>query len=42
MRKEYAKVADDVIWRRTKLGLRMTEAEIAALDTWMAAQRGDS
>ena len=28
--------ADDVVWRRSKLGLTMTKDEIAALDAWMA------
>lgn len=32
---EYAREAADVVWRRSKLGLRMTEAQIATLDTWM-------
>ncbi|MDI3336846.1 glycerol-3-phosphate dehydrogenase [Defluviimonas aestuarii] len=36
MEKEYAKNAEDVVWRRTKLGLRMDAAQIAALDAWMA------
>lgn len=39
MDREYAKTAEDVVWRRTKLGLRMTADEIAALDAWMA-ERG--
>ncbi len=39
MDREYAKTAEDVVWRRTKLGLRMTGDEIAALDAWMA-ERG--
>jgi glycerol-3-phosphate dehydrogenase len=26
-----------VVWRRSKLGLQMSAAEIAALDTWMTA-----
>ncbi|XBC64080.1 glycerol-3-phosphate dehydrogenase [Defluviimonas sp. SAOS-178_SWC] len=39
MEKEYAKTAEDMVWRRTKLGLRMTGDEIAALDAWMA-ERG--
>ncbi|MEZ5777340.1 MAG: glycerol-3-phosphate dehydrogenase [Paracoccaceae bacterium] len=37
MEKEYARNADDVVWRRTKLGLRMSAEEIAALDHWMTA-----
>ena len=32
---EWARTAEDVVWRRSKLGLRMTPAEIAALDAWM-------
>lgn len=34
--REYAQTADDIIWRRSKLGLRMTEAEIAALTLWLS------
>ena len=34
---EWALTAEDVVWRRSKLGLRMTAAEIAALDEWIAA-----
>jgi len=29
---EWARTAEDIVWRRTKLGLRMTTTEIAALD----------
>ena len=35
--REFARTAEDVIWRRSKLGLRMTEGEVAALDAHMAA-----
>ncbi len=38
MQKEYARRADDVVWRRSKLGLRMSAEEIARLDEWMQAQ----
>lgn len=38
MEREYARTAEDVVWRRTKLGLRMTGEEIAALDTWMKGE----
>jgi glycerol-3-phosphate dehydrogenase len=41
MRKEWARAAADVVWRRSKLGLRMSEAEIAALDQSMR-QSGDA
>ena len=39
MDREYARTAEDVVWRRTKLGLRMSAEQIAALETWMAARR---
>lgn len=35
MDREYAERAEDVVWRRSKLGLRLTPEEIAALDGWM-------
>lgn len=34
--KEYARTAEDVIWRRSKLGLRLTKAQIERLDDWMS------
>ncbi|WP_282602694.1 glycerol-3-phosphate dehydrogenase [Paracoccus sp. PARArs4] len=37
---EYAARAEDVVWRRSKLGLRMEDAQIAALDEWMLARAG--
>jgi len=36
MAREYARTAEDVVWRRSKLGLRMSGDEIAALDAFMA------
>jgi glycerol-3-phosphate dehydrogenase len=42
MDKEYACTAEDVVWRRSKLGLRMSAEEIAALDAWMQARRGET
>ena len=36
MRHEWARSAEDVVWRRSKLGLRMSAEEIAVLDAWMA------
>ena len=35
MDKEYARRAADVVWRRSKLGLRMTTEQVAELDRWM-------
>ncbi len=34
---EFARTAADVVWRRTKAGLRMSAAEIEELDRWMEA-----
>ncbi|MGV1956854.1 glycerol-3-phosphate dehydrogenase [Agrobacterium sp. 22-214-1] len=39
MDREYARTAADVVWRRTKSGLRMTAEEIEALESWMRARR---
>ena len=35
MDREFARRAEDVVWRRSKLGLRMTAEEVARLDAWM-------
>ena len=32
---EWAMTAEDIVWRRTKLGLRMSEAEIAEVDAYL-------
>ena len=37
MAHEFARTAEDVVWRRSKLGLRLTADQIAALDAFMAA-----
>jgi glycerol-3-phosphate dehydrogenase len=37
MSSEWACTADDIVWRRSKLGLRLSAAEIAAIDDWIAA-----
>ncbi|MEX2519830.1 MAG: glycerol-3-phosphate dehydrogenase [Paracoccaceae bacterium] len=34
---EFARRAEDIVWRRSKLGLRLSAAEIAALDEWVVA-----
>jgi len=38
MQHEYAHHAADVVWRRSKLGLRLTPDQIAALEIWMQEQ----
>ena len=35
MQREWARTADDVLWRRSKLGLRVAQVEAAALDAFM-------
>ncbi|RTL49672.1 MAG: glycerol-3-phosphate dehydrogenase [Bradyrhizobiaceae bacterium] len=32
---EFARTAEDIVWRRSKLGLRLSKADVAALDGWM-------
>jgi glycerol-3-phosphate dehydrogenase len=39
MSAEWALTAEDIVWRRSKLGLRLSAAEIAALDDWIAENR---
>ena len=34
---EWARTAADVLWRRSKLGLRFTAQEVARLEAWLAA-----
>ncbi len=34
--KEYARTATDVIWRRNKLGLRLTPQQVTRIESWMA------
>ena len=35
IRSEWAQTAEDVLWRRSKLGLRLTEDDADGLDAWM-------
>ncbi len=37
MNKEYAQTAEDVIWRRSKLGLRLDAKQVEALEAYMRA-----
>jgi glycerol-3-phosphate dehydrogenase len=36
---EWARTADDIVWRRSKLGLRLSATEIAAVDDWISKHR---
>jgi glycerol-3-phosphate dehydrogenase len=38
MDREWAETAEDVLWRRSKLGLRLDAAQAADLDGWMRAR----
>ena len=42
MDREFARTAQDVVWRRSKLGLRLSADRVAALDAYMAERRGDA
>lgn len=35
IQEEWAETAEDVVWRRSKLGIRLSKQEIASLDLWM-------
>lgn len=39
MTREFACTAEDVVWRRNKLGLRLSRQQIDDLDAWMASRR---
>ena len=40
MDREWALSAEDVLWRRTKVGLRVTPDDVARLGAYMAARGG--
>ena len=40
MEREWARTAEDVLWRRSKLGLRLGAGEAARLEAFMAAEAG--
>jgi glycerol-3-phosphate dehydrogenase len=37
---EWAQTAEDIVWRRSKLGLRLTPSQIQALNQWLAENLG--
>lgn len=37
--REFAVTAEDIVWRRNKLGLRMNAKQIATLDDWISTHR---
>jgi glycerol-3-phosphate dehydrogenase len=38
---EWAQTAEDIVWRRSKLGLRLSSPQIQALNQWLAENLGD-
>ncbi len=42
MAHEFARTAEDIVWRRSKLGLRLSANEVKALDDWIAKHRNGS
>jgi glycerol-3-phosphate dehydrogenase len=36
---EWAATTEDIVWRRSKLGLRLSAAELSALDDWITSHR---
>ena len=40
MTREWARTAQDAVWRRSKLGLRLDAGQIAAVDDFMAQDAG--
>jgi len=36
VRREWAMTAADIVWRRSKLGLRLSQPEIAGIDTYLS------
>ncbi|MEJ7932978.1 glycerol-3-phosphate dehydrogenase [Sphingobium sp. AN558] len=38
MTQEWARTSEDILWRRTKLGLRFNPVQVARLDAWLEAQ----
>ncbi len=41
MLNEWARTAEDVLWRRSKLGLRLDDNQVRELETWMKQQAGN-
>ena len=42
MANEWAVSAEDIVWRRSKLGLRLLAEQIVALDAWLSVQRDET
>jgi glycerol-3-phosphate dehydrogenase len=40
LREEWARSAEDILWRRSKLGLHLGPDASGILDRWIASRRG--
>jgi glycerol-3-phosphate dehydrogenase len=40
VREEWAVTADDILWRRTKMGYRLTQEQVAALSAYLEDAAG--
>jgi glycerol-3-phosphate dehydrogenase len=41
-REEFARTAEDILWRRSKLGLHLPDTDVSPLERWLAANHGNS
>jgi len=41
-REEFARTAQDILWRRSKLGLHLLKADLSPLERWLAANAADT
>ena len=41
MAREWARTAQDVVWRRSKLGLRLTPEQVERIEAWMRTARAN-
>jgi glycerol-3-phosphate dehydrogenase len=41
-REEFARTAEDILWRRSKLGLHLPDTDVGPLERWLAANHGNS
>jgi len=41
-REEFARSAEDILWRRSKLGLHLLKADVSPLERWLAEKRAET
>ncbi len=40
-REEFARSAEDILWRRSKLGLHLLKTDVSPLERWLAESPGE-